>query len=149
MRRMDTHGVATGGRCWAGSSQREDSPAHRPLYVYAQTTRGAHGFYRNAAFWGAMRCLNRDAVSWGAMRSPNCDAAFWERDAARHVATNAPRDPAPATILAAGLICPITVVAARSRCPPAGGGGTPEPRAACAAPWAAGRPADPPLRSGR
>ena len=27
MRRMDTHGVATGGRCWAGESSRCEDPA--------------------------------------------------------------------------------------------------------------------------
>ena len=54
-----------------------------------------------------------------------------------------------ATSLQTPLCASLIVVVARSRYRPAGGGGTPGPRAACAAPWAAGRPADPPPRSGR
>ena len=47
------------------------------------------------------------------------------------------------------LMRPLIVVAARSRCPPAGGGGIPGRRAVSAAPGAAGQPADPPPRIGR
>ena len=50
----------------AGSSQREDSPAHRPLYVYAQTTRGDARFLSQCGVLGARRGV---------------------RNAARHVAT--------------------------------------------------------------
>ena len=81
--------------------------------------------------WGSReRCL-------GAQCSlKHREAVILNHDAARHVATKTSR-------------APLIAVAARSRCPPAGGGGAPGRRAVSAASWAAGRPAAPPPRIGR